>query len=444
MAKLTTGSEIKHMIHLSLPLMVGILAIFGFNLVDTFYVSQLGNKYLAAISFTFPVVSIMGSIAFGLGLGVTSLISRALGRGDQDKVQEYATDGLSLSFIIVTLLSFVGFFFIDPLFRLLGASEELLPLIREYMEIWFFSMMFIVIPMVGNGAIRATGNTKFPALVMIVAGLINFLLDPIFIFGLLGFPKMELQGAALATAFSRLATLIASLYFLHFKLGMLVSPFRSFKRTWENWKDILELGIPGAINNAVVPLSMALLTKMVASHGQDAVAGFGVATRIEGFIMIAIIGVAASLSPFIGQNWGAKEFGRIKKVMATSNLFTMIWSVFAFIVFLCFSGDILSSFSANKEVQDVAHFYLVIMILTFIFEGIMLNINSSFNAIGRPKVSLFLNFSRVGFVYVPMAYFLDQYYQVEGIFIAGAIANVTIGILAILVFRSKFFNSKTI
>lgn len=443
-AKLTTGNEVKHLLNLSLPMMVGILAIFGFNLVDTYFVGQLGSTELAAISFTFPVVSILGSIAFGLGLGVTSLISRAIGRGDHEYVKEIATDGLSLAFLTITVVSVICYFNIDPIFRLLGASDELLPYIRDYMEIWFFTMLFVVVPMVGNGAIRATGNTKFPAIIMIAAGVINFILDPIMIFGLYGMPRMELQGAALATVISRFFSMCAAIFFLHYKLKMLTNPFRQFSSVLKNWRAILDLGIPGALNNAIIPLSLGFITRLVSAHGNDAVAGFGVATRIESFIMICIIGVAASLSPFIGQNWGAREFARIEKAMLTSNIFAFLWSIFAFGVFYIFSGPIVAAFSQSVAVQNVAKFYLEIMILTFIFAGIMLNINSSFNAIGRPKVSLVLTLIRIGILYVPLAYILDSFFSEKGIFVAGALANVLVGLGAMIVYKNKFFSSRTL
>ncbi len=219
------------------------MAIILFNFVDTIFVGRLGTKHLAAMSFTFPVVFTIQSLALGLSVGTTSVISRAIGAGDHEDVRRLTTHALVLSVSLVTILALTGLFTIDPLFTLLGATPEILPLIRQYMVPWYFGVGFVVVPMVGNGAIRATGDTKTPSYVMMVAGLANVILDPLLIFGIGPFPRMELQGAAIATVIARALTFIAAIWVLRYREKILEFTVHGMAVILDSWKRILHIGI---------------------------------------------------------------------------------------------------------------------------------------------------------------------------------------------------------
>ena len=176
-ANLTEGAVGRTLIKLTIPMFLAILAMVVFNLVDTAFVGRLGTEELAAISFTFPVVLVINSLAGGLGVGASAVISQAIGKGDRYRVQRLTTDSLGLSVMVVVVFVSIGLVTIDPLFRLLGATPEVLPLIRQYMTLWYIGVIFVVIPMVGNATIRATGDTKTPAVIMMVAAGINIVLD---------------------------------------------------------------------------------------------------------------------------------------------------------------------------------------------------------------------------------------------------------------------------
>ena len=177
-AKLTEGSVGMGLIKLTLPLIWGVFAVIGFSLADTYFVAQLGTRELAAMSFTFPVVTILGSIAMGLGTGTASIIGRAIGEGNHYRVQRLTTDSLMMSLPIVAIFALFGLATISPLFTALGAGAEVLPLVRDYMSIWYIGIICLVVPLVGNSAIRASGNTAVPSLIMIVAAAVNVALDP--------------------------------------------------------------------------------------------------------------------------------------------------------------------------------------------------------------------------------------------------------------------------
>ena len=211
---LTHGPVEKNLIKMAVPMAIGILAVIGFNLVDTFFVSQLGTKELAAISLTFPIISALQSLTMGLGAGLSSVVSRLKGAGKIGELKTIVSHSLLFSVVLVTAMAITGLLTIKELFTALGASEDLIPLIKAYMGIWYWGIGFIVIPMMGNSAIRGLGDAKTPALIMIIAGFINAVLDPILIFGFMGIPALSIRGAALSTVISTATTCVAALYIL--------------------------------------------------------------------------------------------------------------------------------------------------------------------------------------------------------------------------------------
>ncbi|MEQ9565594.1 MAG: MATE family efflux transporter, partial [Pseudomonadales bacterium] len=211
---------------MTVPMVIGIFSMMAFSAVDIFFVSMMGSEELAAISFTLPVTMMLFNLIIGLSVATSVLVGSAIGRGDHSQAARLTTDSLMFTVLLTLIVSTAGFFTIDPLFRLLGASELTLPLIHEYMDIYYVCFGLMVIPMVGNSAIRATGDTKWPSILMIIGGLINVVLDPILIFGYGPIPAMGVRGAALATAGSWLIGFFAGFYLLYVreKLITFISP----------------------------------------------------------------------------------------------------------------------------------------------------------------------------------------------------------------------------
>ncbi|WP_044557251.1 MATE family efflux transporter [Halobacteriovorax marinus] len=428
-AQLTQGDITKQLVSLAGPMIFGVFSIIIFNLVDTYYIGKLGHRELAAVAFTFPIPLIVGAVAFGIGIAATSFVSMALGSGRSHEVARYATDSISMVVILGIILAIIGELTIEPLFLFMGAPKDLIPLIAEYMRVWYLSIPLIVIPMTGNSVIRAMGNTKFPAMVMAVAGLGNFIFDPLLIFGIGPFPAMGLKGAAVATAISRFFTLIAALYVLRKKYDVLTNPFIPFKQLLDNWRKITQVAFPAFLNNLVNPIAMFILTKLVASHGEIVVAGFGVGTRIESLFAIVLIGVAASLSPFVGQNYGAKKYSRIRKAIYLANKYSALW-IFICGIFLMFLADgLVRVFNDNPKVIEVASTYLKIMIFSIIGLALMQNSVASHNSIGKSKTSLTINLLRIFVIHLPLAIVLGNLFSYEGIYWAGFIANFLGGII---------------
>ena len=188
--RLTEDPIGKSIMSLMLPMMIGMIAIMSYNIVDTYFIGQIGTMELAAVSFTFPVAFIVGAISMGLGIGTSSVASRLFGSKELDQIQRITTHSAILALMVGTCVLILGLNTIEPVFRLLGADDTTLPLIERYMSIYYFGSFFLIVPMIGNSVLRASGDAKTPSLLMTAGALLNVVLDPILIFGWGPMPAM--------------------------------------------------------------------------------------------------------------------------------------------------------------------------------------------------------------------------------------------------------------
>ncbi len=432
-ARLIQGSVARILTKLSVPMMGGYFAVIAFNLGDTYFVSQLGTQELAAMSFTFPVVMVMMGIAMGLGTATISVVSRAIGNGDQTQIRRLSSDSMMLSFLVVLVCAAVGMMTIDPLFLLLGATPELLPLIRDYMLIWYPGMVCLVIPMVANSAIRSTGDTLFPALIMVGATGLNFVLDPLFIFGLWGFPRWELKGAAFATVLARATTLVGSLLILHFRERLLDFKTPNMHDLWHSWKEIGALAIPVAATNMMQPLGLGVVTRLIASYGPASVAAWGAGSRVTAFALIPVFAVCSGLVPFVGQNWGAGEFGRVQKGRNYAYGFAVLWGVLAIVVLRLSTDPISRIFSLEPDVVSEITRYLWIIPFGYFGVGIFNVTEETLNAIGRPIMASIQTIIHMFMLYIPLAFVGSFYLSMDGLFVGLVFADLLGGFIGVLI-----------
>jgi len=429
-AKLTEGPVGETLIQLAIPMMFGILAIMIFNIVDTIYVGQLGADSLAAISFTFPVVFVVMSLAMGLGIGTSSVVSRAIGEGDHHKVQRLTTDSLVLSLILVISVAGLGLLTIEPVFRLMGATPEMMPLIEDYMTVWYLGVGFLVVPMVGNSAIRATGDTKTPSIIMIIAGVINIILDPFFIFGIGPFPRLELTGAALVTVISYVVVFFTALWVLGKREKMIDFSIPPLQEVLQSWKQVLHVGLPAAVTNMLVPISAAIITRMVSEHGSSAVAAFGVGSRLESLAMIGVMALSSVLTPFVGQNWGAGKCERVKEAVRFSLKFSLLWGGAVFLILVIGARPLARIFTDDEVVIEAVIQFLWFIPISYGLSGMAMLVNSTYNALHKPLRSVALIVIRLFVLTIPLAYLGSVFWGLKGIFAGMAFANICIGIIA--------------
>lgn len=415
---------------MTVPMIFGMVAILMFNLVDTFFISLLGTQALAAISFTFPVTFAVNCITMGIGMGLSTSIGRLLGQGDTKHAARVASHGLLLAVVLVMLASALGLVSIDPLFLALGADETLLPLIHQYMDIWYLTIPLLVIPMAGNSVIRATGDTKTPAKIMMLAGLINGILDPLLIFGYGPFPELDIRGAAIASAMSWLGALIGSLYILLQREKLLAMP--SLSRLLPDWQQILKIGTPAALSNAMNPLAGAVLMMLLASHGTAAVAAYGAAQRIESILILVLMSLTSALTPFMAQNFGAGNPQRSFGGLFLSMRFSIAFQFLVFLAMVPLSVPLAALFSQEQAVRDLLWHYLLVVPFSYGFQGTVMMLVSGLNALHKPLNAFQWSFMRLFVFTLPSAWLGSQLYDVEGLFGGIALGNILGGLFGYL------------
>ncbi|MBU2062992.1 MAG: MATE family efflux transporter [Candidatus Omnitrophica bacterium] len=443
---LTTGDVGRQILALTFPMIFGIFAIVIFNFTDSFFVARLGTRELAALSFTFPVVMIVGGVAMGLGTATASVVSRAIGEGDYRQVKKLTTHALVISFLVVLLFVGIGISTIEPLFTFLGAGGDILGLIQKYMYIWYVGMIFLVVPMVGNNALRAAGDMLYPSFIMITAAVINICLDPILIFGWFGLPKLGITGAALATVIARAISLILSLGALHFRRNMLEFSYPGFKSIAGSAKKIFYIAVPSALTNMAIPFSAAIITRLVAKFGLVAVAAMGTASRAGAFSLMLIIALSTAFIPFVGQNWGAKNFQRVFTAIKYSNRFCLWWGIITMIFFAVSGMQLAVLF--NRDSKFITYFlaYLWIVPLGYGFRGCCLLTIALFNAVNKPLLSSALSMFWIFGLYIPLAYAGGRIYGLKGIYAGMSTASIIASTSALYLsrkFLSKFTDLET-
>lgn len=431
---LLEGDIAQHLRRLSIPLGFGMLSMTVFSVVDTYFISQLGTKYLAAFGFTLPMIMLFLGVCFGLGVGTSSVLSRVYGEGNIEKLKQMSTDALTLTALITTVAAIIGFFMIDPVFRLMGATDDILPYIDRFMSIWYMGLPFFGIMMVGNSCMRATGDTRYPSGIMILCSLITIVLDPFLIFGWGPFPEMRLQGAALALLISYATTCLISMRFLMFRKAVL-SPVLNHPDRLAHWKRILHIALPSIFSNQIAPISAAIITWMAAQYGKEAVAGLGVATRIEGMCILVFYALGAGVSIFSGQNFGAGNFGRVQEACRIGAWYSLIWGVLIAALVWPFAHDIPVFFDADALVSGYAAQYLHWVPISFGAMGAMVVVNAAQNAMGKPLAATGLILLRTFVLYVPLAYVLQKHMGFSGIVIALTATNMIVGVVAVAMNR---------
>jgi Na+-driven multidrug efflux pump len=317
----------------------------------------------------------------------------------------------------------------------MGATPDVLPLVRQYMTIWYTGVFFVMIPMVGNNAIRATGDTKTPSAIMLVAVVVNITMDPLLIFGLGPFPRLELAGAALATVLARASTFLAAIWVLYYRDKMVTLIRPRLHDVLVSWRQILYIGLPTAGSNMILPIGIGVITRLLATHSTAAVAAFGVATRIEMVALMVIMALAGVLGPFVGQNWGANRFDRVKRSVQCSQGFSFGWGLFTLTMLAIFARPVAGLFDDNPAVIAKVILYLRVVPFGYGMQGILMLSTISLNVLNRPLQAAGLTILQMFILYIPLAHLGSYLWAVPGIFAAAATANIIAGSTAFLWLR---------
>ena len=429
-ARLTQGSVGRHLVDMAVPVLFGIFTMMSQAFADMWFIGRVGDRELAALSFAFPILMIVTSVAIGLGAGTSSVVARAIGAHNHRRARRLATDSLILSFGITAIISAIGYLTIEPLFKLLGAPDDMIPLISGYMTILYSGVPFVVVGMVGMSSMRATGDTRLPSMLMVIASAANIILDPILIFGIGPIPAMGLKGAALAALLARASIFGGTLYFMRTRLDMLTFNKPDPGELRSSWADVLHVGIPAAGTNAIIPIATGVITAMLARYGPDTVAGFGVASRIESLTLVLFYALSAVIGPFVGQNIAAGRADRILEALRLCTFFCLGTGI-VIALLLAISGQWLPTlFSDNPQVTDVSTLFLMIAPISYGTYGMVMVMNASFNGMGKPMPAVHISVIRMAVIYLPLAFVAERFFGITGIFGAYALANIVTGLIA--------------
>ena len=262
-------------------MIIGLLAIFAVDLADAFWVARLGTLELAALGFCFPAVHVIFSISLGLSTAGTAVMAQRIGAGNTDGARNFARDTLIVSILLMAAVSTIGLLTMDLIFSAIGATGTTLAQVKSFMIVFYPSALVLVIPMVSNGMLRGAGDTRWPAIIMVIVAVLNAGLDPLLIFGAGPIPALGLKGAAWATLLARVVSVFIALGILHYRERLISWSRPTWQGLVESLRHIGQIGLPSATTNAITPLATVLVTAVVAGFGDAAVAGLTTAMRIE-------------------------------------------------------------------------------------------------------------------------------------------------------------------
>lgn len=416
-------------------MMLGVSSSIVVQTLEMGFIGQLSPSHVAAITFTFPLTMILTSIALGISIGTSSVIARSVGGGNPEENRILATHSLTITALSMSVLSFLGWAAIDPVFRVLGAEPHLLPMIHSYLDIYYPGVVLFTLTMIASSIMRANGQANIPGLVMTGGALLNLAIDPVLIFGWFGFPKMELAGAAAAMTVSRVMTSSVLLFFV--VRGNLVHLQKVWSGIGASSRRIFHIGVPAMATQMIGPVTAAMITRLLATHGEIVVAAYGVATRIEGIAVMLFFALSGSIGPFVGQNFGAGKTDRVREGLRVAYIFCLTWGLFMAILLAMFGGTISGWIEGSADVVDTASWYLAVVPWSYGLWGVLMMSSASFNALGKPIPSTVMSFTRMFFLFLPLAWVLNRWIGFQGIFIATLVSNLTMGTVGYFWFKAR-------
>ncbi len=422
---------------MTLPMMMGIVSLMLFNLADIYFVGQLGATEMAALAFTFPVTFSVVSLAIGFGIGTSAILARLIGSGRHEEAAVLTTDNLLMTLIVVLCVSMLAHALITPLYHWLGADTEQLPFIIDYMGIWWFGAAFMVTNMVASSSLRARGDTKTPGIVMATSSILNVFLDSILIFGWGPVPAMGISGAALASVISWGCVFLVLVWVLYKKYQLIVLIKPDLMRIISNWRRVMKIGLPAALSNIMTPIAGGFLTAMVAAHGAEAVAAFGVGNRLESLSLLVCLALSMTLPPFVSQNLGAGQFERVKIAYYGAVKFALVWQLLIFVLLLLNRGSIVDIFTDTDAVKVPLSMWLMVVPLGFGMQAVIFLSASTLNALHQPLRALRISLIRLFVFFIPLAWGANMLLGLQAMFIAFVVANTCAASVAFYLVRQQ-------
>ena len=430
-AQLVEGSIRGHVIRQTWPLVIGVAAIMSVGIVDAVFIGRLGKAPLAAVSFIFPVTTALSSIGVGIMVGIASVVSRSLGEGDSRRALALANLGFLLATLTGAGVGLALYLLRMPLFRLMQADDSLLPLIDAYMAPYALGFVLQLAMMGINGALRAQGAANRSMVILIVYAAGNWVLDPMLISGAFGvFEGFGIAGAAYATIGSWFISAVVGFILLNTS-DLRFAPVTLRECKWRTDTFALaRVGGPAAVANAINPVGLAILTAMLAQAGQDAVAGYGAAGRLQSFAIVPLLGLSGAIGAIVGQNFGAAKPERVRQALRDCLGFTLVYGLVAAAILVLLRDPLSGLFTSDSKVREEFGRYLLIGAWGYGGFGVFIVANGAFNAIDRASLAFYQSLARVVLVMVPVALLLRGALGSSAIYWAALAANLAGAVIA--------------
>ena len=424
----TTLSLVRQLWQQTWPMALGVMSLLGFYLVDSIFVARLGTAPLAAQSFTFPLAFLVIGVQVGIGIAIAALISRAIGAGQQDQANRLGALVLTGGGLLLGLLLLLLWLLQAPAFSLIGASDAIRELIRPYWAIQVLAMWVGGVLYFGYSLFRAHGNTRFPGLMMVLTSLLNLMLDPILIFGVGDWDGFGLPGAALASL-------------LAFAIGLGIQVLALRGKGWVQRHGMLvqmrvsawpfaQIAGPAMISQLMPPLAAMLATALVARAGDQAVAAWGMASRLESFSIVLVLGMTMALPPWLGRCYGGNDWDTVRRLMRVAAAMVIGWQLVLGLLMALLAAPLAGLLVDTAPVQ--AYLTLLIRWLppSYGLLGVCMLVVSASNALGWPMRAMLISFLRLFLCYLPLLWLGYQLGDFGGLALGAAFGNLLAGVMA--------------
>ena len=414
----------KLLVSMSLPMMVSLLVQALYNIVDSIFVSRIDENALTAVSMAFPIQSLMIAIGVGTGVGVNALLSRSLGEKDYGKVDRTAVNGVFLSAVSYLLFLVVGILAVTPFYLSQTKDAQIIAYGKQYLTIICCCSFGMYTQFIFERLLQSTGKTIFTMVTQGTGAIINIILDPIFIFGYFGIPRMGVAGAAVATVAGQIVAGVFAIIINEKKNTDVKLNFKGFRPDKKVIGEIYKVGIPSIIMQAIGSVMTYGMNRILISFNSTAVAVFGVYFKLQSFIFMPIFGLNNGMVPIIAYNYGAKEKDRMVKTLKLSVFYAIGIMVLGFLVFQLFPAPLFSLFDASEMMLSIGVPALRAISFSFLFAGFCIVCGSLFQALGNGVYSMVISIARQLVVLLPAAYLLSLSGKVQYVWWAFPIAEL--------------------
>lgn len=418
------GSLLRHILVMTGTSAVGLLAIFLGDLANVFFLKQLGDEAIvAAVGYGSSIIFLTISIGIGLAIAATALVSPAIGAGRMVQARRLVVHAHVLTFIVATILAFTVWLFITPMLELLGATGRTRDLAESYLTILVPGLPPLALGMTSSAMLRSVGDARRAMNVTLSGAITNIILDPIFIFVF----EWGIEGAALASAISRITVLSVGLYGVIYVHGLMGRP-----RPKVFARDVATFGaiaLPAMATNVATPFANAYVTASISTYGDGAVAGWTVIGRIMPVAFGTVYALSGCIGPIIGQNFGARDKERMRETLTTAYIVNFGFVIVAWLALMAFSEGIVQQFATGPEAASLIRTFCFWISPMFGLLGILFVSNAVFNTLQRPYISTALNWSRATLGTIPFVLLGGQWAQAEGVLAGSMVGGLIFGTL---------------